>query len=102
VIEALAKRIGYNKVRSFTLAADPHLLKDFIDKTGFTVHIYVSPEPFKSNNVTAVPVTIIETKDGKKLRFDGFTENFGGQEANGQPQGQVLPGATGGAQCGSK
>ena len=110
MIETLAKKIGYSKVRAFTVSGDPVTLKDFIEKTGLTVHIYVSPEPFKNNNVTSVPVTIIETNDGKKLRFDGFTESFLGQPApandlpalNGQPQAPAALGAITGKQCGSK
>lgn len=107
--EALAKKIGYGKVRAFTVSGDPVTLKDFIAKTGLTVHIYVSPEPFKTNNVSSVPVTIIETNDGKKLRFDGFTERFLAQPArandlpalNGQPQAPAALGAITGKQCGS-
>jgi hypothetical protein len=107
VIEGLAKKIGYNKVRAFTATGDPLVLKNFVAKTGLTAHIYVSPEPFKTNNVSAVPVTIIETKDGRKLRFDGFSESFVGQA--GAADGLLaLPGQMpaqslqGGKQCGSK
>jgi hypothetical protein len=107
VIEGLAKKVGYNKVRAFTASGDPVVLKTFIANTGFTAHIYVSPEPFKKNNISAVPVTFIETKDGKKLRFDGFTESFVGQSAlagelaasPGQMPAQPVQG---GKQCGSK
>jgi hypothetical protein len=108
VIEALAKKIGYSKVRAFTISGDAATLKDFIVKTGLTVHVYVSPEPFRNNNVSSVPVTFIETDDGRKLRFDGFTDSFLGQPAtpndlpasNGRPQ--AAAGAVAGKQCGSK
>ena len=107
MIEGLAKKIGYAKVRAFTTVGDPGALKDFIQKTGLRVKIYVSPEPFKNNKVTAVPVTIIETKDGKSIRFDGLTENFIGvaNASAGMPEmGQIAPQNVQGGkqQCGAK
>lgn len=107
VIEGLGKKIGSNKVKAFTASGDPATLQNFIARTGLTAHIYVSSEPFKSNNIPAVPVTIIETKDGRKLRFDGFTESFIGQPS-GNGAVPALPGqlpvqsAQGGKQCESK
>ena len=108
MIEGLAKTIGYGKVRVFTSTADPLLLNDFIRKTGIKVKIYVSQEYLTRNNIEAVPVTIIETVDGRKMRFDGFTDNFTGQASAGNgipPQlGQQPTQASQGAnqQCGSR
>ena len=107
VVEGLAKKIGYAKVRAFTSTGDPVLLKDFISKTGLKVKIYVSPEPFSKNKIEAVPVTIIETKDGRKILFEGTTDNFIGQPGSvdnltpsiGQPTPQMVQG---GKQCDRK
>ena len=106
MIEGLAKKIGYNKVRSFTSVGDPHVLNDFIQKTGMKVKIYVAPEVLAQNGIDGVPVTIIETTAGQKIRFDGMTENFIGQPAGGaaMPYQAVQPGQGlaqgGGKQCG--
>ncbi len=83
VVEGLAKQIGYAKVKAFTSTGDPVLLKDFIGKTGLRVKIHVSPESFTKNNIAAVPVTIIATKDGRRVRFDGETDKFIGQRRRG-------------------
>jgi len=82
-------------VRALTSSGDPLLLKDFIRKTGLKAKIYVSPEPFAKNGVEAVPVTIIETKDGIKVRFEGLTENFIGEAPSSNeivlPTGKLPP-----------
>jgi len=76
------------------------------------VKVYISRDAFIKNGIDSVPTTIIETKDGKTLRFDGLTENFIGNppetpvegieqggaalaaQAPGgsQPKGQACPG----------
>ncbi len=100
MIEGLAKKIGYNKIRSIVASGDPMLLNSFIQKTGLKTKIYVAPNEFTKNGVDAVPVVIIETVDDKTIRFDGMTENFAGQnavsDASLAPQGQQ------GAKCETK
>jgi hypothetical protein len=83
VVEGLAKTIGYSKVAAFTASTDIRAIQDFVKKTGIMMKIYIEPGRLSQNSVTAVPVTIIETTDGRKLRYDGFTENF-----IGSPSGQ--------------
>lgn len=76
MVEGLAKKVGYNKVKAFTTSRDTVALRDFVYKTALKVKTIISPEKFKENNIEAVPVTIIETTDGRKIRHEGMTENL--------------------------
>ncbi|MFI5296228.1 MAG: hypothetical protein ACHQ0Y_14540 [Thermodesulfovibrionales bacterium] len=83
VVEGLAKKVGYTKVAAFTASTDIRSIQDFVQKTAIMMKIFIAPDRLSQNGVTAVPVTIIETIDGRKLRYDGFTDNF-----IGSPSGQ--------------
>lgn len=109
MVEGLAKKIGYNKVRAFTTSRDTAALRDFVNKTAMKVKITISPEKFRENNIEAVPVTIIETTDGKKVRHEGMTENLTDasnpvnsiQIDNVQNNNQLLPAGQTGQKCNS-
>jgi len=90
VIEELARKIGYQKVKAITSSADIVALKEFIQKTGLRVKVSISPEMFSKDNITAVPVTIVTTKDGKKHRFDGLTPSFIQQAQNTNDSNQIF------------
>lgn len=85
VVEQLAKTIGYTKVTAFTASTDIRSIQDFVKKTAIMMKIFIAPETLSQNGVTAVPVTIVETIDGRKLRYDGFTENFIGGSSGQNP-----------------
>lgn len=94
MIEGLAKTIGYDKVHAITSSMDSNALRKFVQESGMAVKIFVSAETMINNGVTAVPVTIVETTDGKKTRFDGLTETF-----STQPPAALPAGPKRGGQC---
>lgn len=101
MIEGLAKRIGYNKVTAFTASSDGRQVSDFVRKTGMKVKTLIAPDVLAKNEIQGVPVTLIETTDGRKLRFDGMTQTFVGQPASPSQSAQPMPqNSQGGQQCG--
>ncbi len=89
VMEQLAKKVGWSKVTSIPTSTDVSLIRDFITKTGMNLKLSLDAAPVQANNITAVPVTIIDYA-GTMLRFDGYTEDFlrPGATANQQSQSQ--------------
>ncbi len=111
MIEGLARAVGYDNVTAYTASGDAVSIGDFIRKTTLRVPVYVRPAEFNKNAVSAVPVTIIETTDGRKLRFEGYTDSFTGAAANSQSSdsanspakpGQTLDNISGGQTCGAE
>lgn len=74
-VESLAKKIGYEKVTAIPTSTDVALIKEFINKTGMTLKLSVDQAVVAKNNITSVPVTIIDYA-GNLIRFDGYTEDF--------------------------
>lgn len=121
MIEALAKKIGYKKIKAFVTTNDMDKLKQFIDKTGLRVKVYKNQAEILTNSIDAVPVTIVTMADSRQVRFDGYApqivgaspittgsvgsvaNQMGGLNASGMPQ---IPGSAqqqqGGSQCSSK
>ena len=99
MIEGLARKIGYNKVRAIAASGEPIVLRSFAQKTGMKVKIYVLPSEFSKNGVEAVPVTVIETVDGKQLRFEGLTESFLGSASSRTTEAKERPVKQGDGQC---
>jgi thiol-disulfide isomerase/thioredoxin len=75
VIESLARTIGYQKVKAYVTGYSERV-GEFVQKTGMKVKVYVDLKKIIENRIDAVPVTIIETIDGKKVRFDGYNPDF--------------------------
>lgn len=75
VIENLAKTIGYQKIKGY-IVSQPEKVGEFLKKTGLKVKVYIDVKKVAENRINAVPVTIIETADGKRERFDGYTAGF--------------------------
>ncbi len=75
IIEGLAKKIGYGKVTAFPASTDVALIKEFINKTGMNLKLSIDQTVAAKNNITSVPVTIIDYA-GNLIRFDGYTEDF--------------------------
>ncbi|MBE0427613.1 MAG: hypothetical protein IBX72_13335 [Nitrospirae bacterium] len=75
VIESLARTIGYQKVKAY-VTGYPDRVGEFMQKTGMRVKVYIDIKKITENEIKAVPVTIIETIGGRKVRFDGYTPDF--------------------------
>ena len=75
VIEGLARRIGFEKVTAIPTSTDVALIKEFINKTGMRLKLSIDQAVVEKNNITSVPVTIIDYA-GNLIRFDGYTEDF--------------------------
>ncbi|MCL4492044.1 MAG: conjugal transfer protein TraF [Nitrospirae bacterium] len=75
MIERIARTIGYERITAYPVSGDPAAIADFVRKTGMKARLAgIAAAPEK--NITAVPVTIIETIKGQLIRFDGYTEDF--------------------------
>lgn len=76
MIEGLAKTIGYEKIRAVTASRDTSGIIAFMKGTGLNTKVFSNADETIKNNITSVPVTIIEDAAGKNYRFDGFTGDF--------------------------
>jgi len=74
-VELFARKVGWSKATAIPTSTDLALIRDFIKKTGMKLKLSIDTAAVQSNNISAVPVTIVDYA-GSVLRFDGYTEDF--------------------------
>lgn len=76
MLERLAKKIGYGKFKAYITTNDMSRMSEFLHKTKMRIKVYRDQKAVMDNMITGVPVTIVTMTDGRKLRFDGYSESF--------------------------